>query len=248
VKRRADVVGIFPNESSIVRLIGAVLFEQNDEWQTSSRYMMVEAFAELVAGLHRNPRLSTAVRLAYAGTRSGKRRIAANATHADLRTILIKCSIATISERFTMIWNSFKLRIAEYRLILDFGFSESEGIMRIISSSYWFSSHIRIFKTAFRMRDRFGDRAFLVALRRYHSAISSGGPRRRAFWRELSNEIASQIRRRDMISEALRAAYGNRPASRRPIQARAFVPPVDLAGEETARPVFGKRVRHVSGS
>ena len=47
VKRRADVVGIFPNEASIMRLIGAVLFEQNDEWQTSSRYMMVEAFAQI---------------------------------------------------------------------------------------------------------------------------------------------------------------------------------------------------------
>ena len=47
VKRRADVVGIFPNEASITRLIGAVLFEQNDEWQTSSRYMMVEAFAQI---------------------------------------------------------------------------------------------------------------------------------------------------------------------------------------------------------
>ena len=47
VKRRADVVGIFPNEASITRLIGAVLFEQNDEWQTQNRYMMVEAFERI---------------------------------------------------------------------------------------------------------------------------------------------------------------------------------------------------------
>jgi putative transposase len=49
VKRRADVVGIFPNETSIVRLIGAVLLEQNDEWQLQHRYMQVEAMAELAA-------------------------------------------------------------------------------------------------------------------------------------------------------------------------------------------------------
>ena len=47
VKRRADVVGIFPNEGSIIRLIGAVLLEQNDEWQLQHRYMQVEAMAEL---------------------------------------------------------------------------------------------------------------------------------------------------------------------------------------------------------
>ena len=47
VKRRADVVGNFPNEASIMRLIAAVLFEQNDEWQTASRYMMVETFAQI---------------------------------------------------------------------------------------------------------------------------------------------------------------------------------------------------------
>ena len=46
VKRRADVVGIFPNGDSIVRLIGAVLLEQNDEWQSQHRYMQVEAFAQ----------------------------------------------------------------------------------------------------------------------------------------------------------------------------------------------------------
>jgi transposase-like protein len=47
VKRRANVVGIFPNEHSIIRLIGAVLLEQNDDWQTQHRYMQVEAMAEL---------------------------------------------------------------------------------------------------------------------------------------------------------------------------------------------------------
>ena len=48
VKRRADVVGIFPCEASITRLIGAVLLEQNDEWQLQHRYMQVEAMAELM--------------------------------------------------------------------------------------------------------------------------------------------------------------------------------------------------------
>ena len=51
VKRRADVVGIFPNESAIVRLIGAVLLEANDEWQLQHRYMQTEAMAELTPPL-----------------------------------------------------------------------------------------------------------------------------------------------------------------------------------------------------
>lgn len=49
IKRRADVVGVFPNEDSIIRLIGAVLFEQNDEWQSQHRYMQVEGFAQIDA-------------------------------------------------------------------------------------------------------------------------------------------------------------------------------------------------------
>jgi hypothetical protein len=51
VKRRADVVGIFPGEQSIVRLIGAVLLEANDEWQLQHRYMQTEAMAELLPPL-----------------------------------------------------------------------------------------------------------------------------------------------------------------------------------------------------
>src|SRR4051812_13133928 len=48
VKRRADVVGIFPGEASIVRLIGAVLLEQNDEWPLQQRSTQVEAMAEIL--------------------------------------------------------------------------------------------------------------------------------------------------------------------------------------------------------
>jgi putative transposase len=51
VKRRADGVGIFPNEGSIIRLIGAVLLEANDEWQLQHRYMQTEAMAELTPPL-----------------------------------------------------------------------------------------------------------------------------------------------------------------------------------------------------
>lgn len=47
MKRRAEAVGIFPHEDSIARLIGAVLLDANDEWQLLSRYMQVEAMAEL---------------------------------------------------------------------------------------------------------------------------------------------------------------------------------------------------------
>ncbi|HTO63377.1 MAG TPA: IS256 family transposase [Bradyrhizobium sp.] len=51
VKRRADVVGIFPNEASIIRLIGAVLLEQNDEWMLQHRYMQIEGMAEFTPPL-----------------------------------------------------------------------------------------------------------------------------------------------------------------------------------------------------
>ena len=49
IKRRANVIGIFPNDAAIVRLVGTLLGEQNDEWQITRRYMSLEALARVIS-------------------------------------------------------------------------------------------------------------------------------------------------------------------------------------------------------
>ena len=46
IERRTNVIGIFPNEGAITRLVGAILLEQNDEWALSRRYRTLESIAQ----------------------------------------------------------------------------------------------------------------------------------------------------------------------------------------------------------
>ena len=54
IKRRADVIGIFPNDASVIRLVGALMLEQNDEWAVSRRYMTLET----IGAVSHNPIVS----------------------------------------------------------------------------------------------------------------------------------------------------------------------------------------------
>jgi len=47
IKRRTNVVGIFPNDAAITRLVGAMLLEQNDKWCLNRRYMQLEGLQSL---------------------------------------------------------------------------------------------------------------------------------------------------------------------------------------------------------
>ncbi len=57
LKRRSRVIGIFPNDAAIVRLLGTLMAEQTDEWQVTRRYMAVDTLARVINRKHQEPQL-----------------------------------------------------------------------------------------------------------------------------------------------------------------------------------------------
>lgn len=57
IKRRANVIGIFPNDGAIIRLAGALAIEQTEEWHLTRRYMSQESLSRVLQPDRSNPLL-----------------------------------------------------------------------------------------------------------------------------------------------------------------------------------------------
>jgi putative transposase len=59
IARRSDVVGIFPNDPSAIRLVGALLIEQNDEWLVNRRYLSAESMTLILSAAQTEEAMTT---------------------------------------------------------------------------------------------------------------------------------------------------------------------------------------------
>lgn len=85
-KRRTNVVGIFPNEASVRRLVGALMLEQNDEWAVTRRYMTLETVAAICEDNTMDPAKIAALQTGSTPSRRTIYTTSGGTTHTKLRT------------------------------------------------------------------------------------------------------------------------------------------------------------------